>query len=296
VRWPGGEGIRTDAAVTAHAPVSPAYDSLVAKVMAHGDTRAAAIAKLDRAVRALELDGLETNRDLLGAVLTDGTFVRGEAGVDYLDGRPDLRGAALPDEVRQRHAAAAGFALLEVRARQSLVPVPAAGWRNVGTALHADELTDATGTLAVRAPAAHVEASVLHGGEWVGVSTAATSDGVVDLTTGRVRRRYRVRLSAHGVCVNGPEGQSSWTLRTEDDVDDTAGLAGECRAPLPGAVTSVLVAVGDPVSEGDGLIVLEAMKMEHTLRASGSGTVSDVLCTPGQQVDVGDVLVVVGPA
>ena len=61
--------------------------------MAHGHDRAAAIARLSRALRALELDGLETNRDLLGAVLDDAVFRRGEADVHYLDSRPDLRDA-----------------------------------------------------------------------------------------------------------------------------------------------------------------------------------------------------------
>jgi 3-methylcrotonyl-CoA carboxylase alpha subunit len=84
-------------------------------------------------------------------------------------------------------------------------------------------------------------------------------------------------------------------LRTEDDPDDRGGVAGECRAPLPGAVTKVLVAVGDAVAEGDGLVVLEAMKMEHTLRAAGAGTVSRVVIEPGQQVDVGDLLVELEP-
>jgi 3-methylcrotonyl-CoA carboxylase alpha subunit len=56
-----------------------------------------------------------------------------------------------------------------------------------------------------------------------------------------------------------------------------------------------MVTVGDIVHDGDGLVVLEAMKMEHTLRAGGAGTVSQVRCAPGDQVDVGEVLVVVEP-
>ena len=95
--------------------------------------------------------------------------------------------------------------------------------------------------------------------------------------------------------MNGPEGQSSFTLRTEDDPGEQGGTAGECRAPLPGAIMRVMVAVGDIVDDGDGLVVLEAMKMEHTLRSGGAGTVAQVLCAPGAQVDVGDVLVVVEP-
>jgi propionyl-CoA carboxylase alpha chain len=201
---------------------------------------------------------------------------------------------------------------LEERAARSLVPVPAAGWRNVGRPLHADLLTDAAGTLAVRATTPEAPALSFEGDAWraVGAATrapvqaaAATSaraadDDVMDLTTEAdgMRRRYRVRQDGHRAFVNGPEGQSTFALRAEDDPDDRGGEAGECRAPLPGAVTKVLVAVGDAVVEGDGLLVLEAMKMEHTLRADGAGTVSEVRCEPGQQVDVGDLLVALEPS
>jgi propionyl-CoA carboxylase alpha chain len=296
VRWPEGPGLRTDRGIESGSTVSPAYDSLVAKLMAHGEDRDSAIGRLSRALRALELDGLETNRQLLGAVLDDAAFRHGEADVHYLDRRPELRDAALPDEARRRHAAAAAFCLTGERAARSLVPVPAAGWRNVGRPLHADQLTDATGTMEVRAAEAGEPARVLVDGEWRAVGTAHVDGEVVDLVgAGGLRRRYRVRLSAHGADVSGPEGQSSFARRAEDDPDERGGIAGECRAPLPGTVTKVLVTEGDAVAEGDGLVVLEAMKMEHTLRANGAGTVAQVTCAPGQQVDVNDLLVVVEP-
>ncbi len=297
VRWPEGPGLRTDSAVESGSVVSPAYDSLVAKLMAHGEDRAAAVGRLALALRALELDGLETNRDLLGAVLGDAAFRRGEVDVHYLERRLDLRDARLPDEVRRRHAAAVGFCLLDERAGRSLVPVPAAGWRNVGHPLHADQLTDLFGTtMEVRAPTPSEPARVLVDGAWHEVGCARTRDGVVDLTgEDGLRRRYRVRHSAHRADVSGPEGQSMFALRAEDDPDDRGGVAGECRAPLPGAITKVLVAVGQTVAEGEGLVLLEAMKMEHTLRADGPGTVAAIHCTSGQQVDVNDLLVTMEP-
>ena len=296
VQWPEGPGLRVDRAIESGSVVSPAYDSLVAKLMAHGDDRGSAIAKLSLALRALELDGLETNRDLLQAVLDDEAFRRGDIDIHFLDRRPDLRDAVLSDEVRWRHAAAVGFSLMEQRAARSLVPVPAAGWRNVGRALHADELRDAAGTIVVRVSAPDAPAEVQLDAGWLDIGSATTLHGVVDLIAGDgLRRRYRVRLAPHAVFVNGPEGQSTFALRTEDDAAERSGVAGECRAPLPGAVTKVLVSVGDVVAEGDGLVVLEAMKMEHTLRALGAGTVRAVHGAPGQQVDVGDLLVEMDP-
>jgi acetyl/propionyl-CoA carboxylase alpha subunit len=248
-------------------------------------------------LRALELDGLETNRELLQAVLDDGAFRRGDIDIHYLEARTDLRDAQVPDEVRWRHAAAVGFSLLEERAARSLVPVPAAGWRNVGRALHADELRDAAGTIEVRVAAPDEPAEVRIDGEWQAAGSAITRGGVVDhVATDGLRRRYRVRLAPHAAFVNGPEGQSTFALRAEDDAAERGGVAGECRAPLPGAVTKVLVGVGDVVAEGDGLVVLEAMKMEHTLRALGAGTVRAVHGAPGQQVDVGDLLVEMEPS
>ena len=296
MRWPEGPGLRTDRGIESGSVVSPAYDSLVAKLMAHGADRLGALSKVSLAVRALELDGLETNRDLLRAVLDDGAFRQGDIDVHYLESRPDLRDAVLPDAVRRRHAAAVAFGLLGERGGHSLVPVPAAGWRNVGRALHADELADAVGTIEVRATTPGDPACVLVEGEWQDVGTAVTHGATVDLTAADgLRRRYSVRHTADGAFVNGPEGQSTFARRAEDDPDQRGGVAGECRVPLPGAVTKVLVAVGDMVAEGDGLVVLEAMKMEHTLRAHGAGTVTQVLGAPGQQVDVGDLLVAVDP-
>jgi len=296
VRWPTGPGLRVDAAIESNSRVSASYDSLVAKVMAHGENRAAAMGRLSRALGAMELDGLETNRDLLAAVLADDAFVRGDIGVGYLDTRSDLREARLSDDVRYRHAAVAAFGLLAERSELSLVPVPSAGWRNVGVAQHVDEFSDAFGTLEVRAPAFDLPASGRYDGAWVEIGSATVEQGTVDLLSDGVRRRYHVRLSAHAAEINGPEGQSTFARRGEDDLDAQAGSAGECRAPLPGAIAKVLVADGDVVSEGDALVVLEAMKMEHTLRAGGGGTVSAVLCAVGQQVDVGDLLVAVTPS
>ena len=167
----------------------------------------------------------------------------------------------------------------------------------MGRPLHVDELRDGSGTLALRAAPPGEPVRVLVGGEWRAVGRAVVrGGGVVDLDgEDGLRRRYRVRHTVHRAEVNGPEGQSTFALRAEDDPDERGGIAGECRAPLPGAVTKVLVAVGDAVREGDALVVLEAMKMEHTLRAHGDGTVTAVHCAPGGQVDVNDLLVSVEP-
>ena len=179
MRWPAGPGLRTDRAIESGSVVSPAYDSLVAKLMAHGLDRDSTVSRLSMALRRLELDGLETNRQLLAAVLDDVVFREGEADVHYLDSRPDLRDAVVPDDVRHRHAAAAASCLTAERSARSLVPVSAAGWRNIGRALHADVLTDSVGTLEVRAAAPGEPVTVLVDGVWqdVGLATGRRGHG-----------------------------------------------------------------------------------------------------------------------
>jgi multidrug efflux pump subunit AcrA (membrane-fusion protein) len=118
----------------------------------------------------------------------------------------------------------------------------------------------------------------------------------VDLVEGGVVTGYGVRWHPSLVAVNGPDGQSSFTVHAEGEEEAGGAAAGECRAPLPGNVSKVLVAAGETVADGTALVVLEAMKMEHTLRATGPGMVGEVLVVAGQQVDVGELLARVEPA
>ncbi len=296
VRWPEGKGLRTDGGIESGSVVSPAYDSLVAKVMAHGGDRPAAIAQLSPRPSGPRARWPGDQPAAARGGPRRRCLPTGRGG------RPLPGGPSRPARCGVARSGAAS-----ARRRRRLLPDRRAGPPQPRAA--------ARPRLAQRGPAparrsvdgrhrdgrgargrARPTRRVLVDGEWRDVGTASPVGGVVDLVArDGLRRRYRVRLSAHEADVSGPEGQSTFTLRTEDDADTRGGVAGECRAPLPGAVTKVLVAVGDTVAEGDGLVVLEAMKMEHTLRANGAGTVTQITSAPGQQVDVNDLLVVVEP-
>jgi acetyl/propionyl-CoA carboxylase alpha subunit len=303
-RWPEGDGLRVDAAVETGSVVRVAYDNLVAKVLAVGERRGTAVARLRAALGGpLELDGLETNRDLLAAVLGEVDFLAGRTATDYLDRHPEGVAATLPAGVRRRHAAAASLFLEHLRAAASVVPGAPPSWRNVGRAEHQDRYAEGDDRIAVSVgrPLGGLEVMVEGPGDLAApldpelVAEVTVTRGAVDLTVGGVLVRHRVRCHGHLVAVSSPEGQSTLHLAADDEVEQGGAGAGECRAPLPGTVARVPVAVGDAVEDGTALVVLEAMKMEHTLRATGAGTVQQVLAEAGQQVDVGDLLVVTAP-
>jgi acetyl-CoA/propionyl-CoA carboxylase biotin carboxyl carrier protein len=302
VRWPAGEGVRVDAGVESGSVVSAAYDSLVAKVMAWGDDRGRALGRLRAAMGELELDGIETNRRLLAAALAEEDFVAGDISTAYLETHPAVVAATVPDDVAARQVAAAALALEARRAHGSVVPGVAPSWRNMGVAHHVDALHDgATVREAVVERRRDGVTVSVEPGAWR-LSGRVRGGGVVEVwqqvagAAPEVVRRYRVREHGTTVAVNGPEGQSTFTVHAEGEDAGAAAASGECRAPLPGAVTKVLVAKGDAVEAGAGLVVLEAMKMEHTLRAGTAGTVDAVHVREGQQVDAGVLLVVVEPA
>ena len=91
--------------------------------------------------------------------------------------------------------------------------------------------------------------------------------------------------------VRSAAGASSWTPVVPFADHDAAGSAGGPVSPLPGSVVSVYVASGDEVADGDLLVVVEAMKMEHRIVATADSTVAEVLVAPGDKVDAGDLLV-----
>ncbi|MDA8356040.1 MAG: ATP-grasp domain-containing protein [Actinomycetota bacterium] len=310
-RWPRGEGVRVDAGVETGSSVTSTYDSLVAKIMAAGPDRGTAIARLRAALAgSLELDGLETNRDMLAAVLDDATFRDGRPSTDFLDTHPEVVRARPGDEVCRLHAAAAGAFVSWRRARSSVVPGSLGNWRNVGLPSHVDcfEAHGLRWPVSATGRARTWELTV-DGVELSATVGALGADGMhgaaprlerhggvaLDIEAAGVVIRHRVRAHASCLAVSSPQGQTTFTLVAEDAETAAGTASGEHRAPLPGSVVRVLVNPGDTVEEGEPLIVLEAMKMEHTLRAGGPGTVGAVCVQAGRQVDAGALLVVVEP-
>jgi propionyl-CoA carboxylase alpha chain len=295
---PTGPGIRVDTGFETGSEVSTHYDAMLAKVVAHAGTREHAARKLADVLRRARLHGVRTNRDQLLAVLRDPAFLAGEVSTAFLEerSRQARPTPGEPVETRATSAVAAALALAErdgaARRVQRGIPV---AWRNVVSQPQRTVFDD---DLVV---------------EWLGTRDGYLVPGVVGLTvveatpdrvvlerapaTGSgqaaLRTSYDVAVAGDAVDVDSPHGhvRLTRTPRFTDPADAVA--SGSLLAPMPGTVVSVTVEAGARVEAGQPVLVLEAMKMQHTVAAPTAGTVTELPVSTGQQVAAGEVLAVV---
>jgi acetyl/propionyl-CoA carboxylase alpha subunit len=245
------------------------------------------------------LHGVTTNRDLLVAILRSPQFLAGDTTTDFLDRLPGLTARAFAPETERLHAAVAAIANHH-RPRPAGVPQIAVprGWRNNRSTLETLTLKTSDGVdVKVGHDLTGPEPVLRVDDEPLSLTIHAAHAGGVDLTSGGVRRRYLVQLtqatSAGAIgtaAVDSPLGHSTFSLLDPLPAPSSGGPTGGLAAPMPGAVVRVLVSVGDTVEAGQPLLVLEAMKMEHTIRSPQDGTVAAINVAEGEQVQIGAVL------
>jgi propionyl-CoA carboxylase alpha chain len=296
------DGIRVDTGVESGTMISPHYDPMIAKVIAHGPSRAAAIRTLVDALRRAELHGMTTNRDFLVNVLEHPQFAAGEADTSFLDRHAGGELAvALDDDTDARAQAAAAAALALQHARRSAARVLGSlpsGWRNVPAVPQTLTLAHSSGTdlvvtyrfdrsdrlIALTVDGEPLAEPRLHG---------CTAEGV-DLAVGGIRCRYAVHHDGDAVHVNTARAQSSFSIVSRHPRAAEGALPlGSLTAPMPGSVLRVMTEVGAAVEVGQPLLVLEAMKMEHEIVAPSAGLVSELPVGVGTQVQAGAVLAVI---
>jgi propionyl-CoA carboxylase alpha chain len=287
-------GIRYENSVESGAVISPEYDALLSKLIAHAPSREEATQRLCRALEELQVHGVATNRDCLLAVLGSPAFQSATIFTSLLEQQPALCTPVPPSAIVDGHAVAAALALRHLRHRRARVLrfVPP-DWRN---------LAGATVSVAFRSHT--VRYVVQPDGElrvWVDdrqytarVAAIDSDSDWVDLELDGRRARYAVHVAADHIYVNALELQSSFEAlpRFPPPEAERDPLQAGSAAPLPGTVISVHVAPGDHVAAGQTLVVLEAMKIEHRILAETDGLVSAVHVSPGQRVDAHQVLVV----
>ena len=296
-RVPELPGIRVDSGVSDNCEVSVHYDPMLAKVIAHGPTRDDARRTLARALSETQLHGVVTNRELLVAILREGEFAAGQIDTGYLT-RHDP--AALTASTRHPDAApvhALAVALADQAARRDAAPVLQtlpSGWRNVPNSHQWTELDHHGEVLRVtyRVTRDRVDAAV-NDDPLQDVRLHEATPDRVDLAVAGIRHVVQVHRAGEVRYVDSALGHTTLGVIARFPEPGSTKAPGSLLAPMPGTVVRVAVALGATVTAGAPVIVLEAMKMEHTVPAPHDGTVEEVNVEVGQTVDVGMVLAMV---
>ena len=270
--------------------ISPHYDSMIAKLIVWGETRAQALARLDAALQGTHIMGLATNVAFLRRVVTSHAFATADLDTALIEREhkalfeapslaPEIAAAAVAAHLM---AAEGALADADPWSRRD-------GWRLFGGARRRLSLEVQGQPVSVLLERLHDGATVLQIGEqrWPFQAIALGADRH-DLQLGPRRLTATVYGRGERYAVYTPEGS---VLVAEFDplahAGDNAGEAGRLTAPMPGKVVSFLVRPGERVRRGQALAVMEAMKMEHTLNAPRDGEVAELLYAVGDQVAEG---------
>ena len=267
--------VRVDTGVTQGAEITPWYDPMIAKLIVHGVDRAAALARLRQALGEVEVAGVTTNVRFLRRVAASSAFSSAEVDTGLIERNRGEVLAPRPPAPPEALAAAALAELREeernARGRAERSGDPYSPWHLVdGWRLNEDSHHD----------------FVLAEGERQHHVRIRFSERIRVEVDGKPIQPSKARaVRAAGAWQVFHEGES-WQLVPKDDLHrlEVDTQAGSLAAPMPGKVVKVLAQPGARVSKGDPLMILEAMKMEHTITAPGDGVVKEVHYAAGDQV------------
>ena len=296
------EGVRVDSGIETGDAISPFYDSMVAKVIAWGETRETARLKLRSALQATALAGVTHNRAFLLELLDQPIFIEGGATTDYIDQHyPEGYSPAQPGTA----SLAACIVLQQILAAEQHFAIALSvneelrGWVSTGpvTRRHTYEVGDATFNAEITSSSAEQFSVTLMEATHTVTLQMLNADRVAFLIDGQ-----RVVLGYHqsdAAVIMLATDQSEVTLINTDlippeSAEDAQG--GKVQAPMHGQLVSLLVEADQAVEKDQRLAVFEAMKMQHEILAPVSGVVQQVNGHVGQQMAAGDVIMLIEEA
>jgi 3-methylcrotonyl-CoA carboxylase alpha subunit len=282
-------GVRIDDGVREGDSISPYYDSMVAKLIVHGDTRDEALARMDKALGEFHIVGLQTNVQFLRHVVASESFAKAD-----LDTALIQREAAVLFEQEKigaplAMAGAIAFTLQQEKALVTADPFSRRdGWRSHGPVSRSFEFEFHGQPHKAQLTYQHDGSLQLAlNGQPMSLHIEPAADGLLVTLNGQ-RTYLQVYRLGEQLHLFGAGGATHITVI---DLLAHAGVAqheaGRLTAPMPGKLLSFAVQAGDKVSRGQALAIMEAMKMEHTIAAPADGVVAEILYAPGDQVQEG---------
>ena len=279
---------RIDDGVREGDTISPYYDSMVAKLIVHGDTREQALARLDTALAQTHIVGLNTNVQFLRHVVRSQAFATAQLDTALIQRESAVLFKQDPVGLNAAAAAVIADALRSEAAAQGADPFSRRdGWQSHGTTRRRFELEyDGQPVRAVLTYGPQLLLQVGEGSEGH-LQFTPQGDGLwVQFSGQRIHSTVHAQGNVRHVFT--PQGATRISLLDPlAHAGEAAQEGGRLTAPMPGKVVSFAVKAGDKVKAGQALAVMEAMKMEHTISAPQDGTVAELLYAPGDQVTEG---------
>ncbi len=275
------DGVRVDAGVRAGDAISPWYDPMIAKVIAHGATREIALGKLARALDGTRVAGCTTNLGFLARLVRQGEFAAGRVDTGLIE--RDLDALTRPREVSGAALAVAALAAGGWLAAEG----PLAGFTLWAPLARTVRLEAGGEARAVRVEALGPGRFRVDGRD---VAVIGWADGELAVAIEGAALRFGIAVAGSSVTVFA--GAEALVVGVPDPLavaGEAAAHGDDLRAPMPGLVKHLDAAAGQAVARGERLVVLEAMKMEHALLAPRDGVIAEVMVAEGAQVTDGTV-------
>ncbi|HTN33224.1 MAG TPA: acetyl/propionyl/methylcrotonyl-CoA carboxylase subunit alpha [Marinobacter sp.] len=273
-----GEGLRYDTGVRSGDEVTPHYDPMLAKVIAWGENRDEARRRLIRALEDTVVFGVTTNRYFLSRIIADATFGAGEATTAFLQQAFSADPSLQPQTLTLREFALAACILDLGTSGQE-------AWSNAPATRTPMKLESGDTTIEVLVNRSGNHLTFTAGEETCQLILESHGSGLLCIIDNGIRQRCQYQR--HGDSLYLQAFGQSWSIRdmTHQPAAGTNGAgSGRVQASMDGAIIEVLTAPGQHVVQGETLVILEAMKMEHPIKADRDGIVSNVLTQKGDQV------------
>ena len=290
--------VRIDDGVREGDAISPFYDSMIAKLIVHGDSREQALARLDHALAQVHIVGLGTNVQFLRLVARSPSFARGNLDTALITRERDRLFGQEPIGLPLAAAAAIAQTLSQEQALAGPDPFSRRdGWRSHGVTVRRFEFEFGGAHAKAELSYLHDGALTLTVGNVTGALAFSTGPQGLDVHFAGLRLPTHVYADGETDHIFSERGATAIVnIDLLAHAGETHAEGGRLTAPMPGKVLSFNVKVGDTVREGQVLAVMEAMKMEHTIAAPGDGVVGELMYAPGDQVAEGaELLTLVAP-